>query len=68
MGFKREKLGGRLHFYFSDIISGRNPTAVQVAEAATTNSSATGFGAVVMMDDPLTEAPNLWEGLEGFMH
>lgn len=64
MGLKREKLS-HLHFYFHDIVSGKNPTAVRVAAAATTNSSATGFGAVVMMDDPLTEGPNLSSKLVG---
>ncbi|KAB2608057.1 dirigent protein 22-like [Pyrus ussuriensis x Pyrus communis] len=43
-----------LHFYFHDIVSGRTPTAVKVAEAPTTKTSMTGFGTVVMMDDPLT--------------
>ncbi|KAI6696651.1 hypothetical protein NL676_016770 [Syzygium grande] len=56
LGLKEEKLS-HLHFYFHDIVSGPNPTAVRVAEAKMTNSSATGFGAVVMIDDPLTEGP-----------
>ncbi|XP_027066553.1 dirigent protein 22 [Coffea arabica] len=64
MGLKREKLS-HLHFYFHDIVSGRNPTAVRVAAATTTNSSATGFGAVVMMDDPLTAGPDLSSKLVG---
>ncbi|XP_062167712.1 dirigent protein 22-like [Alnus glutinosa] len=58
LGLKREKLS-HLHFYFHDIVSGRNPTAVRVAEAPMTNTSLTGFGAVVMMDDPLTARPEL---------
>ncbi|XP_052176522.1 dirigent protein 22-like [Diospyros lotus] len=58
LGLKKEKLS-HLHFYFHDIVSGRTPTAVRVAEAAVTNSSPTGFGAVVMMDDPLTVKPQL---------
>ncbi|KAK8498494.1 hypothetical protein V6N13_025084 [Hibiscus sabdariffa] len=56
LGLKREKLS-HLHFYFHDIVSGRNPTAIRVASAALTNKSETGFGAVVMVDDPLTETP-----------
>ncbi|KAA8518311.1 hypothetical protein F0562_015806 [Nyssa sinensis] len=55
---KKEKLS-HLHFYFHDIVSGQNPTAVRVAEAAITNKSFTGFGAVVMIDDPLTVKPQL---------
>ncbi|KAE8125309.1 hypothetical protein FH972_020133 [Carpinus fangiana] len=58
LGLKREKLS-HLHFYFHDIISGRNTTAVRVAKAPTTNTSSTTFGDVVMIDDPLTERPEL---------
>ncbi|XP_062167617.1 dirigent protein 22-like [Alnus glutinosa] len=64
LGLKREKLS-HLHFYFHDIVSGRNPTAVRVAEAAMTNMSLTGFGAVFMMDDPLTVRPELSSKLVG---
>ncbi|KAL2466259.1 Dirigent protein 3 [Abeliophyllum distichum] len=63
-GLKREKLS-HLHFYFHDIVSGQNPTAVQVASAAMTNTSFTFFGAVVMMDDPLTVGPNMTSKLVG---
>eukprot|EP00268_Persea_americana_P022514 TRINITY_DN2242_c0_g1_i1.p1 TRINITY_DN2242_c0_g1~~TRINITY_DN2242_c0_g1_i1.p1 ORF type:complete len:192 (-),score=18.49 TRINITY_DN2242_c0_g1_i1:322-897(-) len=56
IGLGKEKMS-HLHFYFHDIVSGRNPTAVQVAGAAMTKNSPTFFGAVVMIDDPLTEAP-----------
>ncbi|XP_017975991.1 PREDICTED: dirigent protein 22 [Theobroma cacao] len=56
LGLKQEKLS-HLHFYFHDIVSGRKPSAVRVASAAITNKSATGFGAVVIADDPLTVAP-----------
>ncbi|PON36253.1 Disease resistance response protein [Trema orientale] len=56
LGLKQEKLT-HLHFYFHDIVSGPKPTAVKVAEAKTTNSSSTGFGFVVVIDDPLTEGP-----------
>ncbi|GLT27113.1 hypothetical protein SLA2020_021410 [Shorea laevis] len=64
LGLKREKLS-HLHFYFHDIVSGRSPTAVQVARAAMTNHSATLFGGVVMMDDPLTVGPNVTSKLVG---
>ncbi|XP_009775777.1 dirigent protein 22-like [Nicotiana tabacum] len=56
MGMKREKLS-HLHFYFHDIVSGKNPTAVKIAEAAMTNRSSTGFGLMAMIDDPLTVGP-----------
>ncbi|CAN6213869.1 unnamed protein product [Urochloa humidicola] len=38
---------------------GPSPTVVRAAEAAATNASATSFGAVYAMDDPLTEGPDL---------
>ncbi|OMO68830.1 Plant disease resistance response protein [Corchorus olitorius] len=57
LGLKKEKLS-HLHFYFHDILSGRNPTAVRVASAAATNKSETFFGAIVMADDPLTATPD----------
>ena len=57
LGLRKEKLS-HLHFYFHDIVSGQKPTAVIVAEALMTNTSLTGFGTLVMMDDPLTETPD----------
>ncbi|KAK4413068.1 Dirigent protein 21 [Sesamum alatum] len=58
MGIKRETLS-HLHFYFHDIGSGSNPTAVHVAQAATTNSSSSLFGAASVIDDRLTEGPQI---------
>lgn len=46
-----------LHFYFHDIVSGKNVTAVEVASSPTTGSSFTEFGLVRVMDDWLTEGP-----------
>ncbi|TKW07251.1 hypothetical protein SEVIR_7G295800v4 [Setaria viridis] len=48
-----------IKLYWHDVVSGPSPTAVQVAHAAVTNTSKTGFGAVVVIDDPLTEGPDL---------
>ncbi|KAG8050909.1 hypothetical protein GUJ93_ZPchr0009g840 [Zizania palustris] len=48
--------------YWHDVVSGPNPTAVQVARAAVTNSSSSFFGAVIVIDDPLTEGPDLKKG------
>ncbi|XP_049400794.1 dirigent protein 22-like [Solanum stenotomum] len=42
----------KFHFYFHDIVSGKNPTAVQIAQANMTT-----FGFVAMVDDPLTVGP-----------
>ncbi|XP_022851018.1 dirigent protein 22-like [Olea europaea var. sylvestris] len=63
-GLKKQKLS-HLHFYFHDIVSGRNPTAVRVASAAMTNTSSSSFGAMFMMDDPLTVGPNMTSKLIG---
>ncbi|MED6127667.1 hypothetical protein PIB30_090185 [Stylosanthes scabra] len=52
----KEKLS-HLHFYFHDIVSGQNPTAVRVAQAPMTNKSPTAFGVVMMADDLLTVGP-----------
>ncbi|KAL8204816.1 hypothetical protein R6Q57_010439 [Mikania cordata] len=48
----------RLHFFFHDVVGGPNATAVRVAAAPITNTSPTGFGAVVIMDNLLTEGSN----------
>ncbi|GLT88346.1 hypothetical protein SLE2022_063760 [Rubroshorea leprosula] len=61
---KHEKLT-HLHFYFQDILSGQIPTAIRVAQAPTTNTSSTFFGAVNIIDDPLTVTPNINSTLVG---
>ncbi|XP_024311050.1 dirigent protein 22-like [Brachypodium distachyon] len=48
-----------IKLYWQDILSGPSPTAVQVARAATTNTSKTFFGTVTVIDDPLTAGPGL---------
>ncbi|KAJ8760067.1 hypothetical protein K2173_010923 [Erythroxylum novogranatense] len=52
------------HFYFHDTYGGSNPTVVQIVPPAS-NTSTTMFGLVSMMDDPLTEGPNLSSRLIG---
>ncbi|KAB2636187.1 dirigent protein 23 [Pyrus ussuriensis x Pyrus communis] len=47
-----------LQFYFHDTVSGKNPSAVRVAQAPETEKSLTLFGALLMADDPLTETPD----------
>ncbi|XP_008780737.2 dirigent protein 22-like [Phoenix dactylifera] len=44
-----------LHFYFHDVVSGRNATAVRVTDPVTDSPSA--FGMITMMDDLLTLGP-----------
>ncbi|KDP34475.1 hypothetical protein JCGZ_12758 [Jatropha curcas] len=63
LGLKKEKLS-HLHFYFHDIVSGRNPSAVKIVEPQS-NTSDTMFGLVAMIDDPLTVSPNLSSKLVG---
>ncbi|KAK4724541.1 hypothetical protein R3W88_027320 [Solanum pinnatisectum] len=43
--------------YFHDIVSGKNPTVVQKAQANMTTKSLTFFRYVAMADDPLTVGP-----------
>ncbi|KAM4079395.1 hypothetical protein ACJW30_09G112700 [Castanea mollissima] len=57
LGLKQEKLCHFL-FYFHDIITGTKPIAVRVAQAVTTDTSSTSFGAVYVIDDPLTILPD----------
>ncbi|XP_043691939.1 dirigent protein 22-like [Telopea speciosissima] len=61
---KREKMI-HLHFYFHDIVSGLNATAIRVSEAPSTLTSTTAFGAVAVLDDPLTETPEATSKLVG---
>ncbi|XP_023768115.1 dirigent protein 21 [Lactuca sativa] len=56
LGLKKQKLS-HLHFYFQDIVGGDHPTALKVAQSPITNISHTGFGYMVMIDDPLTVGP-----------
>jgi hypothetical protein len=55
----------RLHFYLHDILSGKNTSAVQVAQAPTTKQSPTFSGSVFIFDDPLTEGPEPTSRLVG---
>ncbi|XP_019196031.1 PREDICTED: dirigent protein 22-like [Ipomoea nil] len=48
----------KLHFYYQDIVSGKNPTAYQIAQSNFTAKSPTNFGALSVMDHLLTETPD----------
>ncbi|XVE99863.1 hypothetical protein REPUB_Repub03eG0238200 [Reevesia pubescens] len=52
---KRMEKMTRLHFYFHDIVDGKNPTAMQIIRPL--NKSVGSFGTTFMVDDPLTEKP-----------
>ncbi|KAL7227098.1 hypothetical protein ACSBR1_022043 [Camellia fascicularis] len=53
IGLKKKEKLSHFRFYWHDILSGRNPTAVQVVPPAS-NTSATLFGLIRMIDNPLT--------------
>ena len=55
----------RVQFFLHDILSGKNPSAVEVAKASITNKSSTFFGLVNIFDDPLTEGPEPTSKLVG---
>ncbi|KAL6963740.1 hypothetical protein U1Q18_034745 [Sarracenia purpurea var. burkii] len=61
---KKEKVA-RLHFYFHDTLSGKNPTAVLVTRPNTTSTESLSFGSIYMFDDPLTVGPELNSTLVG---
>ncbi|KAK8914058.1 hypothetical protein KSP39_PZI023994 [Platanthera zijinensis] len=61
---EKEKLS-HLRLFWHDIVSGPRPTAVSVAGGAATNSSSTLFGAVFVIDDPLTVGPEMSSGIVG---
>ncbi|XP_048234736.1 dirigent protein 19-like [Ricinus communis] len=62
-GLKKEKLS-HFRLYWHDIVSGINPTGVQVA-GPPLNTSKTGFGLVRMIDNPLTLGPEMSSKLVG---
>lgn len=55
-GLNKEKLT-HLRLFWHDILSGTSPTAVQVVPPVANSSTA--FGLMNMIDDPLTEGPEL---------
>ncbi|XP_050234258.1 dirigent protein 1-like [Mercurialis annua] len=63
IAIKREEKTTHLHFYFHDIVAGKNATAIRIAGPQ--DSSITDFGNTMMIDDPLTEGPNLTSKLIG---
>ena len=68
LGLEKEKLS-HLRLYWHDVVSGKNPTSVQIV-APVPNTSRTRFGAVQMIDNPLTETKDpksrLWGRGQGF--
>lgn len=64
LSHKKEKLA-KLHFYFHDTVTGKSPTAYQVAQSNITAISPTFFGLVRVIDDPLTVGPEINSTLIG---
>ncbi|KAI3523180.1 hypothetical protein L1887_01237 [Cichorium endivia] len=65
LGLRKEKLS-HFRFYFHDIVSGPNATAIRIVEATRTNrTAATGFGDITMIDNPLTIGPERTSRLVG---
>ncbi|KAJ9697796.1 hypothetical protein PVL29_007089 [Vitis rotundifolia] len=62
MGIRKEKLS-HFRFYWHDIVSGPNPSSIQVV-ASPTNST-TAFGLINMIDNPLTIGPKLSSKMVG---
>ncbi|XP_050369402.1 dirigent protein 22-like [Argentina anserina] len=56
LGLKKEKLS-HFRLYWHDIVSGKNPSSIGVVKSPV--NSSTLFGFVSMIDDPLTEKPEL---------
>ncbi|KAI4297734.1 hypothetical protein L6164_037606 [Bauhinia variegata] len=55
VSFKRGKQSKTtLKFFFHDTLSGKNPTAIRVAQPLQPYQSSTFFGVMMMTDDPLT--------------
>jgi hypothetical protein len=53
-----------LHFYFHDSVNGRSPSAVKLTRPLDPSSKSF-FGMVAVMDDPLTEGPELGSAAVG---
>jgi len=60
---KKEKLS-HIHFYWHDTITGSNPSVAQIVPPVS-NALATAFGAINIIDDPLTLGPKLSSKLIG---
>ncbi|KAK3030121.1 hypothetical protein RJ639_038870 [Escallonia herrerae] len=62
LGLWKEKFS-HFRLYWHDILSGGNPTSVMIVPPP--QNSTTGFGIVNIIDDPLTEGPELSSKLVG---
>ncbi|KAL8159476.1 hypothetical protein V2J09_001013 [Rumex salicifolius] len=60
----KEKLS-HFRFYWHDIQSGAHPSSVPIVMPVSISSSSTPFGGVNMIDNPMTESPNVTSKLVG---
>ncbi|XP_074301997.1 pterocarpan synthase 1-like, partial [Silene latifolia] len=58
MGIKSQNTLTHLHYFFHDYVVGPRRTAVRIAQAKTTDKDPNTFGALVMIDDPLSIGPD----------
>ncbi|WCJ39016.1 Disease resistance-responsive (dirigent-like protein) family protein [Euphorbia peplus] len=57
IAIKQEEKTTHLHFYFHDIVGGENSSVIKIAGPPKNSSSS--FGTTMMMDDVLTEGPEI---------
>ncbi|KAK7390289.1 hypothetical protein VNO78_25591 [Psophocarpus tetragonolobus] len=60
----REKMS-HFRFYWHDILTGTNPTAIEIVPSVPTYNETTNFGLVRILDNPLTLGPELSSKLVG---
>ncbi|GLT70661.1 hypothetical protein SLA2020_427250 [Shorea laevis] len=62
IGLGKEKLS-QFRLYWHDVVGGRKPTSVRVVQPS--QITATGFGVISMIDDPLTDGPKMSSKMVG---
>lgn len=60
-----EEKQSHFRYYWHDIASGPNPTAITITQAPETKKAPTYFGTVVVIDDALTTGPDMKSKLVG---
>ncbi|MED6158975.1 Dirigent protein 19 [Stylosanthes scabra] len=65
LGLNKEERVSHFKFYWHDIVSGKNPTSVQVIPPTNKVNTTTFFGLVNILDNPLTLGPTLSSKLVG---
>ncbi|XP_057743556.1 dirigent protein 19-like [Arachis stenosperma] len=65
LGLNKKEKVSHIKFYWHDIVSGKNPTSIEVIAATNKINTTTFFGLTRMLDNPLTLEPNLSSKLVG---